>query len=418
MRRQAGRFFTLFGLLFIAVATLAPLPGQVTVSAATPLWCLACGHHGGVDVFVNLLLFIPLAFGLRLWGIPAARVVAAGGLISLAVESLQLSVITGRDASLSDLVTNTLGSGAGAALASRIRFILWPHGRAAAALAAGGAAAWLAIQGATALLLQPWAPSGPLRAEWTQSSPGRPGFGGRLTFASLSGVPRPDGTLSSLRLPNHSGRGPIELELQMLSGPPTPRPTPIFELLGSHGALLSVDAAGTSIAFHPPARTYLLRLRGPAIRLPDALPESSGRRVRIAAGEDGLNLWISAAGGAERGTRRLALSPSFGWSIVLPFEYAYGPEVHFLTALWVAGLLFPVGYWGAGSGSGVSLKLSAAAGLLAAGLYLVARFGGFPMAHWSEWAAGVAGLTGGGAGRAAAAYFSRRCDSPSISESC
>ncbi|MBA3346034.1 MAG: VanZ family protein, partial [Gemmatimonadales bacterium] len=398
MRRQAGRFFTFFGLLFIAGTTLAPIPGQATAAAATPLWCLACGNHGGVDVFVNLLLFIPLAFGLRLWGLPAGRAVAAGALISLVVESLQLSVITGRDASLSDLVTNTLGSAAGGALASRMGGLLRPHRGAAAVLALGWAAAWLAIQAATALLLQPWAPSVPLRAEWTGITPGRPGFGGQVTFASLSGVPRPDGAISSLELPDRPGQGRIELELRIVSGPPVSRPTPLFELLGPHGVLLSVDAAGKSLAFHAPARTYLLRLRGPAIRLPDALPETARRPVRIAAGEDGLTLWMSSAAGADRGARRLALSPSLGWSLVLPFEYAYGPEVHFLTALWVAGLLFPVGYWGRGSGSRLPLALGGAAGLLAAGLYLIAAFGGFPPAHWSEWVAGGVGLAAGWAG--------------------
>jgi hypothetical protein len=101
---------------------------------------------------------------------------------------------------------------------------------------------------------------------------------------------------------------------------------------------------------------------------------------------------------------------------VIPFEYAYGSEVHLLTGLWIAGLLLPVAYW-AGRRQGIRPALSLGL-LLVAGLGLIPRLTGYPAVHGSEWIAGIAGLSAGWASHRAAAYFGGRCDFPSIKESC
>ncbi|HEY3013060.1 MAG TPA: hypothetical protein VGJ36_09955, partial [Gemmatimonadales bacterium] len=78
MQRQLGQLLAFSGLLFIAATTLVPLPRQAAAVEATPLWCLICGAHGGVDVVNNVLLFIPVALGLRLMGMRGTTVIAAG----------------------------------------------------------------------------------------------------------------------------------------------------------------------------------------------------------------------------------------------------------------------------------------------------------------------------------------------------
>ena len=105
-----GRWLSALGLVAIAILTLRPVPTQAAASASTPLLCLVCGSNGGADVFLNLLLFAPLGVGLRLAGWRWRSVVATAALVSFAVELLQFTVVTGRDASLSDLVTNTTGA--------------------------------------------------------------------------------------------------------------------------------------------------------------------------------------------------------------------------------------------------------------------------------------------------------------------
>jgi VanZ like protein len=139
MRRRSGRLLAIAGLLLVMGTTLIPIPRQAAAAEATSLWCLVCGDYGGGDVVVNLLLFIPLALGLRLLGWSPAAVVATGAAISFTVEFLQLALIPGRDASLSDLLTNTLGSGLGAVLGSKLTSLLRPaRGRPLACHRGGG----------------------------------------------------------------------------------------------------------------------------------------------------------------------------------------------------------------------------------------------------------------------------------------
>ena len=97
------------GLLAIAAATLTPLPLNEYRAAETPFWCLVCGSLGLIDVILNVALFLPLGVGLQRLGWPLARLALACFLLSLAVESLQIITIAGRDASVSDLITNTSG---------------------------------------------------------------------------------------------------------------------------------------------------------------------------------------------------------------------------------------------------------------------------------------------------------------------
>jgi hypothetical protein len=413
--RRFGRLGAVLGLLFIAVLTLTPLPRQVAAAAATPLWCLVCGDYGGVDVVLNVLLFVPFALGLRVGGVPTILVVAGGAVTSLAVESLQLAVISGRDASLSDLVTNTLGSLIGALLGSRLAGLLSPTPRQAHRLALAGGAAFLALQAGTAFLLRPWVPSEPLRGEWARSLPGRAPFAGKVASAAVSGSSVVDAMPVDSQLQARLRRQ-IHLELDLVTGPSVPEWSPVFELLGRHGPVLAVAAVGSDLVFQAAARSYALRLRRPAIRLPGALPASAGHGVRLAAGERRDTLWGAWTTAEARGQGTQSLSPSLGWSLLLPFDYAYGSEVHLLTGLWLAGLLLPTAYWAAHRRR--ARQALALGFLLVAGLGLIPLLAGFPAVHWSEWLAGAFGLLAGWGAHSGAAYFEGRCDSPSIKESC
>ena len=93
-----GRWLSALGLVAIAILTLRPIPTQAAaaLSSSTPLLCLVCGSNGGVDVFLNLLLFAPLGVGLRLAGWRWRSVVATAALVSFAVELLQFTVVTGQ----------------------------------------------------------------------------------------------------------------------------------------------------------------------------------------------------------------------------------------------------------------------------------------------------------------------------------
>ena len=143
-------------------ATLTPVNDVRGLTQLTPITCLVCGESGGADIVANLLLFLPLAIGLRLSGLSWRRTIAACGLLSLTIELLQLWVIPGRDASLSDVLTNTTSGAAGAAIGGVLPQAIWPRPEQARRLLAAGIAVVLLLLAASAWMLSPKMPEGTL----------------------------------------------------------------------------------------------------------------------------------------------------------------------------------------------------------------------------------------------------------------
>jgi hypothetical protein len=414
-RRQRWRFVGAAGLVIILAATLRPEPDQTRAAEATPLWCLVCGDHGGVDVINNILLFIPFALGLRLGGVPRKTVLLAGAASSLAIELLQLTVIAGRDASLSDVLTNSLGTGVGALLADYGSTLLHPSKRRARVLAASAAVLWLGLQGLTAVLLRPWIPDGPLRSEWHPDPPGRVPFTGELLSAQVAGLAVPDGEVPAQdQLPTRLAAGMLEVEIQITSAAAQSKWSSVYQLVGQRGTLLLVEAFRGHLIFQPPSRAQALRLRSPRLLIADALSQRRSE-IRLVAGERNDTVWARSA---PRDIRAVyPLSPSQSWTLISPFTYTSGRATRLITAIWLALALVPIGYWltRAFPSAGV---LGVSALLLTLGLGVVPLLFGYPSDQWSEWVGGALGLGAGCAVGNGGSYFGKRCDSPSIRESC
>jgi hypothetical protein len=92
------------------------------------------------------------------------------------------------------------------------------------------------------------------------------------------------------------------------------------------------------------------------------------------------------------------MSPSWGWSYLVPFGYAFGPEVHSLTMLWIGGLLAPIAYW---VRRAIHPRRARWHGplvpviVVGLGLGVLPVIAHFPPVHWSEWFAAAAGLCAG-----------------------
>src|SRR5687767_11690599 len=125
-------------LAAIVFATLRPSPPPAT---PLPMFCLVCGDLGGVDVVLNVILFIPLGAALVWSGMRWHRAALVCVAVSLGIESLQFTIVSGRDASLGDLLTNSVGGWLGAGLMRHWTVWLLPGKRAAGTLAVGAAAA-------------------------------------------------------------------------------------------------------------------------------------------------------------------------------------------------------------------------------------------------------------------------------------
>ena len=336
-----------------------------------------------------------MATGLRLLGWSWLRVVAAAALLSLAVEGLQYFVVAGRDASLSDLLTNTGGAAIAAAVAPWLPDLVEPAPRDARRYLAGAAVLWLAVLGLSAVAMMPWAPGGQLRSECTRSAKVADVFSRTVRSVVLNDVTLPcDRELfRGAPLQEALRSGAVTLDVVLVSGSPERSRVLIHTVRGRGSLLMMLAQHRRSVAFTAPTASRRLRLFSPILRLPDAFPPAAGLPVEIHAGVRERRMWISSRHSGIGATMELALSPSQGWTLLFPWGIDPRRPFRLVTALWIAGFILPAGYCAAGLRS----RPVAAAGIalaLGAGLWLLPRVAGYAPVHWSEW------LGGGGRGRA------------------
>jgi hypothetical protein len=404
----------LLGLLFIRWATLTPALDPNGMVFQTPIWCLVCGDHGGADIVVNLLLFLPFAAGLRLAGLSWRRVVILSAAVSFTVELLQLLVVPGRDASLSDLLTNTASGAIGAAVAPHLPVALRPSPRQARSLFRAGVATWLAAMALSAWLLTPFLPNEPLRSTWAGATGARDVFLGTVRAVTLNGrvmpknAPPPDGAGLGLEL----GQGRLSLAAQLTSGPPVGHPWWIYKLKARSSEAIILYQYGRQAGVAVPVRGLAFLLNPVTVTLPDGLPETAGVAVSLEAGARGGLVRLRSTYGSVTRSINFGLSPAYGWRLFSPFELGSGNGVRWFTGLCLAVSTLPLAYWGART----RRALPWVPGLgVATGLTAPAWLAGLPPAHWSEWVGAAAGVLTGWALRHGAAYLERRCASPSAS---
>ena len=408
-----GRLVAALGAAAICALTLYPMPASAPAAAATPLLCIVCGDRGGADVALNLLLFVPVGFGLGLATGSRVRPVILAGLLSLTVELLQLTLVPGRDASLSDLLTNTTGAALGALLAARLEMLLRPTAGHARRLMVAWSAGLLGAAGLATWLLIPDTRD-PLVSEWG-GAPGPEMFGGQVEWVKLDGVPVAPGETrrDSARLAHSLRSEETTLDARVVTGPPSPHRRWIYRIGPRHNPNGFLSQQQRAAVLGLPARALRFYLHPPSLLLRDAFPADSGVPVTLRAGRRHGTMRIDSEYGRERRTIAVGLSPAASWVLVAPFGLALGAEGRLITAAVLVVLLAPLGYWARAAGSG-RLGLLLPATLILA-LAVVPALGGLPPVHWSEWLAGLLGAAGGWAVFPAGATLHSRCGSPSTS---
>jgi VanZ like protein len=371
-----------------------------------------------VDVFLNLLLFVPLGAGLRLAGWRWRSVVAGAALVSFTVELLQYTVVTGRDASLSDLLTNTMGAAAAAALAARWRAFALPSPGAAARLFAGWSILWLGALAATVWLQDPRSLRGPLRNAWPETAHPDRVYSGRVLEARVDGVamPRQETPPDRAAIRRSLDRGEAMIEVRAVSGPPTDDLVFLYSLQVRHTPLLGLGQYGRDAVLVVPSRAQRFRIWSPTVQLRDALPPDSGVPVTLHGTIRDGRLRLSVRWGGQVRQTGMQLRPTHGWTAVPPMKFVLGRRVRLLTALWVGVLVLPLGYWAAALPRRYAPAV-ALPGVVAAGLLVLPTVTRSPPSDWTEWMGALTAAAVGWAGSRFAAYLQGRCASPSISGS-
>ncbi len=415
-KRRLGAVLAVTGLAAILVATLFPNPRQAASSAATPLLCIVCGEAGGADVFLNLLLFTPMATGLRLLDWPGRRVVAAAALLSFAVEYLQFAVVAGRDPSLSDLLANTTGAAVAAALTPHWLRLLTPDPVLARRLFLAAAALFLGVLVVSALGLRPGVRPGRLWSACTAYSPVTGEWTGTLGSVVLNGDTLPcDRELADTTAIRAAlGAGRTTLAIDALSGAPTGGRALVYGVGMRRATVFALSQEGSAALFSVPSVSQRLRLFPPTIRLDRAFPSKDGIPIELRAGQQGRRIWISSSYPGQRRYAEMTLSPAFGWSTLIWWRLQPGSRLRQFTALWLGALIFPAAYWGGFMRHPASGRGGVAAAL-GGGLAVLPAITGYPPVHWSEWMGGCLGVALGWALHRLAAYLQSRCGSPSTS---
>ena len=338
--KRTAAILSVAALAFIGLMTLLPSGSY----EPTPAFCIVCGSLGGVDFTLNVFLFLPLGLGLYWLTGRWTTAVALAALTTLAVETLQWRFIPGRDASLGDLIANTLGAALGAWIAAMGWSVLHaPPARIRAIAAALGVATSFIIT-LSAILLRPIDPIGAQYVQWTPERPNMDIFGGTLVAVQLNGrLLRPFEAFPSQWTYDSTTRA---LALRVVVRPPVPpsrRQAIIVMIANEQYEGFMLAQRRDRVVFRSTMAATQLKLRPILIGLEHALTNTDS--VVVLHGTS-TPKFISVAREQSSSVDAATLRRTLGlaWAMLLPWDRALSSRWWPVNALWLAALLFPVSF--------------------------------------------------------------------------
>jgi hypothetical protein len=337
-------------LAAIGFATLLPQPG---IAVGSHL-CLVCGSLGGVSAILNILLFVPLGIGLAISKFSGKRAVTLMFALSALIETAQLLLIPGRNATIGDVLTNSLGGALGFAVARYVCILLRPSPRMAVVLSVGWAAAWLAIQTAFSFGFAPALPRSQYYGEITRGLGDAEPFSGRVLSARIADIVVPDMRFSNSSRVRELLKAGATLTTTLSPPRSADAMTPIVRIAdGSEREILVLAQNFTDMIFGVRTGAAALRVRPPKFAFADVFaivpPDNKGlstNALTVSAGYSAREAWMNANSGSSH-ARRIPVSTALGWTMLLPFEwFIEGTNIEIaISAIWTAFLLLPLGYW-------------------------------------------------------------------------
>ena len=396
------------GALAIVLATLTPSSQQITPHSL----CLICGELGGVDVVLNVLLYMPLGAGLAMAGVRSRRGVVALGVCSAIIELLQWTIIPGRDGSVGDVVTNTLGALIGFAVGAHVHALLRPRLREGRILVVSWLSFWVALQATAAYAMQPSPTRRPYYGQLARALGDEQGYPGRILSATLDHAPIPDRDMRESRaihdaLARTEG---AELDVTMdLPRAPTRRPSVVRIADDGEQEILALTAEDRDLVFDVRTRASDLRLRGPIFRMDTILPRDRDRATsavaptfRVQARYALPTITLLATRDGKMVQHDFSPSPGDAWRLIALSYKSYDEtaEERAAAAVWLMLLLLPAGYWliapvrsvGGSDRHTLRAPLASIGIALTLGLAVVPMLFHMSVATWWELAGAVGGV--------------------------
>jgi len=400
IRNRGGAALAALALAAICIATLTPTPGTPT----TPFWCIACGDRGLLDFAVNIVMFVPLGFALLLATERRRTSLFACVATTLAIELLQVRLVGGRDASMGDLLANTLGGAVGVALGWWRAVFLFPRPNGARRLAILWAVVFVTACSLTSAGLRPATVPRSLWVQWTPPRRGFEPFTGRVLAFDVDGIDLPLGfPAQSLGLDRVLRGNAWQATATVAAEQLQPRRSVIVRIADEFTVLVSIEQHGLDVTCMQKTRAADFRFRSPKVALENALPLSDGEAspiVRLRCMRQGATL-VAGADGRQESVR---LSPGLGWLIASPLDIVLTRARWWANALWLLGLTMPLGYWGSVAvGADTASRARQVAMLLALGGALVMGLAVAPavtataVASVWEWGSALCGVALGSA---------------------
>lgn len=397
--RWRAAVVTILAVAFVARLTLVSAPMDPDETRAGFFCLVRCNNEGSRDFLSNILLFIPLGWALSHWLArrPAVLTCLAA---TIAIETLQATVLTGRDASSRDILGNALGGGLGVWLYHGWRGLFWPDRRVALRLGVVAALAWfgaLSLSGFGTHL----APSAnPYYAIMAKAYGHYAQYTGKVGEIRVNGTQPPEGFWPDpTALRRAMQRDTVLVEAQVVSGTPPRHTAPIYAVVDSaHDEQILLGQDRGALVLQLRTRLEHWEFRALSARLPFFDGRAPGDSVRIEAGQLGSAWVIRSSSGGHHSEMSLPMTVGWGWAAMLPFRYAVWDEWLLLNSVWLAGLAFPVGYWFTRAGPVPGLGFTAL--VLVAGLAGIPQIAGAAPTTSPEWLGALLGaILGSVAGR-------------------
>ena len=338
---RIGSALIFLAAALVLVATLYPT--QATTGGSN-IVCLICGERGLADAIANVILFMPLGAAAALTGRSTLVCLALGAALSAGVELAQITLIPGRDASIGDLVFNTLGAAAGVAVIKTSRWWLGYDRVRASRLSLFAAFVAVLVIAATGWFLVPQPSEGAYFVMWTPvlrhldryEAPVR-----SVIIGDLPAVPGRIGEPSQLRELVRAG-APIRVGATAATR--TTRQAAMFAIyddLKREVVLIGPDR--DDLVFRVRMRSASARLHQPDLRVVggwrDLIP---GSEIMVTARRSGRSYCVGF--GPEPPCNN-GFSAGTGWALLLHLDHMPAWLESALNVLWLAMLGFPVGFW-------------------------------------------------------------------------